>query len=94
MVLAPFLVQPKPVPLPLGEVVFHLHPQYGTDPSKGVEHDRNEGAIAEFHQVKYIDAAEEQRHCNVIMNSVHLLSDQNAQALLPAIATVQHKETD
>jgi hypothetical protein len=28
------------------------------------------------------------------MNSVHLLSDQNAQALLPAIATVQHKETD
>ena len=47
MALAAFLVQPQPPALAIREIVVDLHRDDGTDAGKAVDHDADQGAVAQ-----------------------------------------------
>jgi hypothetical protein len=71
---AAFFVEADPPALPLGEVVLAGHADDGADPGEAVNHDTDEGAIAEADDRSQVDAVQQRasRHqiCEVNIESV------------------------
>src|SRR5512138_2916392 len=58
MVLAAFLVKPEPPALAVLPIVFDIHPDDRADPRKGVDHDANQGSVAQTHHARNVNTVE------------------------------------
>ena len=59
MFFAALLVQTNPAAAPLDEIIPDLHFQHGVDAGEGVDHDADQGAIAQADQGASVDRVQQ-----------------------------------